>query len=335
LQAWLFPRLTIHGILSTEKGVQLKGKDLLSIADLKREDIVSLLSEAAVMKTSGTWNSALKRKVLALVFEKPSLRTRLSFELAMRQLGGQVMYLSPAEVGLGQRESVADVTRGLNRFVNVLAVRTFSHATLEVIANYSDIPVINALSDLEHPCQILADLLTIFEQKGEFDGLTLAYVGDGNNVANSLILAAAIMGIDFNIASPRGYGIPASISQQAEKYALESGSNIIYTEDPTQAVSGADIVYTDTWTSMGQESEAAVRREVFAKYQVNHKLLSLAKDDAIVMHCLPAHRGEEVTDDVLDSLQSVVIDQAENRLYVQKALLMRLLGGSGNMVRSR
>jgi len=313
----------------------LKGKDLLSISDLTREDIGSLLMEAGDMKSSGTWNSALKRKVLALVFEKPSLRTRISFELAMRQLGGQVMYLSPAEVGLGNRESVSDVTKVLNRFVNVLAVRTFSHGTLEIMANYSDIPIINALSDLEHPCQILADLLTISEHKGEFEGLTLAYVGDGNNVANSLILAATMMGINFHIASPKGYGIPDTISSRAQKYADESGSKIVYTEDPAKAVSDADIVYTDTWTSMGQESEAAVRRQVFAKYQVNHKLLSLAKEDAIVMHCLPAHRGEEVTDEVLDSLQSVVIDQAENRLHVQKALLFRLLGGTGNMARSR
>lgn len=313
----------------------MKGKDLLSISDLNRADIVSLLSEAADMKSSGTWNSSLKRKVLALVFEKPSLRTRLSFELAMRQLGGQVVYLSPAEVGLGNRESVPDVTRVLNRYANVLAVRTFSHGTLEVMANYSDIPIINALSDLEHPCQALADLFTISEHKGEFDGLTLAYVGDGNNVANSLILAAAMVGINFNIACPEGYGIPDTILRRAQKYAGESGSGIDCTDDPAKAVSGADIVYTDTWTSMGQESESAVRRQVFAKYQVNHKLLSLAKEDAIVMHCLPAHRGEEVTDEVIDSLQSVVIDQAENRLHVQKALLYRLLGGTGNMARSR
>ena len=313
----------------------MKGKDLLSISDFDREEVLSLLSDAADMKASGTWNSALKRKVLALVFEKPSLRTRVSFELAMRQLGGQVIYLSPAEVGLGHRESVADVTRVLDRFVNVLAARTFSHSALEAMANYSDIPIINALSDLEHPCQALADLLTISEHKGGFDGLTIAYVGDGNNVANSLILAAAMVGINFNIASPKGYIIPDVISRRAQILAAESGSQIVFSEDPTEAVSGADIVYTDTWTSMGQESEAAVRCQIFAKYQVNHNLLSLAKEDAIFMHPLPAHRGEEVTDEVIDSLQSVVIDQAENRLHVQKALLFRLLGGTGSMARSR
>jgi len=335
LSSSVFCALSFHAILSTEKGVHLKGKDLLSISDFDREDILSLLSEAADMKASGTWTSALKRKVLALVFEKPSLRTRVSFELAMRQLGGQVIYLSPAEVGLGHRESVPDVTRVLNRLVNVLAVRTFSHGTLEVMANYSDIPIINALSDLEHPCQALADLLTISEHKGGFDGLTIAYVGDGNNVANSLILAATMMGINFSIASPKGYVIPDTISRRAQKYADESGSRIVYTEDPTKAVNGADVVYTDTWTSMGQESEAAIRRQIFAKYQVNHKLLSVAKEDAIVMHPLPAHRGEEVTDEVLDSLQSVVIDQAENRLHIQKALLFRIFGGTGSMARSR
>lgn len=331
----VFCALSFHAILSTEKGGHLKGKDLLSVSDFDIEDILSLLSEAADMKARATWTSALKRKTLALVFEKPSLRTRVSFELAMRQLGGQVIYLSPAEVGLGHRESVPDITRVLNRFVNVLAARTFSHGTLEIMANHSDIPIINALSDREHPCQALADLLTISEHKGGFDGLTIAYVGDGNNVANSLILAATIMGINFNIASPKGYVIPEAISLQAQKYADESGSRIVSTEDPAKAVSGADIVYTDTWTSMGQESEAPVRRRVFANYQVNHKLLSMAKEDAIVMHPLPAHRGEEVTDDVLDSLQSVVIDQAENRLHVQKALLFRMLGGTENMARSR
>ncbi len=312
----------------------MKGKDLLSISDLDREDILSLLTEAADMKSSGTWTTALKHKVLALVFEKPSLRTRISFELAMRQLGGQVIYLSPAEVGLGHRESVADVTRVLNRYVSVLAARTFSHETLKTMADYSDIPIINALSDVEHPCQALADMLTISEHKGELRGLTLSYIGDGNNVASSLILAATMTGVSFNIASPKGYELPEDIVKLAQKYAEESGCKIFITEDPAKAVRGADVVYTDTWTSMGQEAEAEARRKIFAAYQINNQLLSLAKDDAIVMHCLPAHRGEEVTDDVLDSLQSVVIDQAENRLHVQKALLFRMLGGTGRMANS-
>lgn len=313
----------------------MKGKDLLSISDFDREGLLCLLSDAADMKASGAWTTALKRKVLALVFEKPSLRTRLSFEIAMRQLGGQVIYLSPAEVGLGHRESVADVTRVLNRYVSVVVARTFSHETLKTMADHSDIPVINALSDVEHPCQALADLLTISEHKGGLDGLTLAYIGDGNNVANSLLLAATMVGINFNFASPEGYEISDNITKKARRYAVESGCKILYTNDPVLATRGADVVYTDTWTSMGQESETDARRKTFAEYQINDKLLNLAKDDAIVMHCLPAHRGEEITDDVLDSLQSVVIDQAENRLWVQKALLFRVLGGSESMVRSR
>ena len=230
---------------------------------------------------------------------------------------------------------MSDVTRVLSRFVNVIAARTFSHKTLEIMSVNSDIPIINALSDLEHPCQALADLLTICEKKGELEGLTLAYVGDGNNVANSLLLAAALTGINCNIASPAGYTIPERILSLAQGYGKESGCRIICTEDPSQAVRGADIVYTDTWTSMGQEAEAEVRRKIFAGYQVNGKLLSLAKEHAIVMHPLPAHRGEEVTDDVLDSLQSVVIDQAENRMHVQKALLFRLLGGTKTQARYR
>lgn len=313
----------------------MKGKNLLSISDFDIDDIRSFITDAAEMKAGGHRSSALDGKVLALVFEKPSLRTRVSFEIAMMQLGGQTIYLSPAEVGLGHRESVPDVTRVLSRFVNVIAARTFSHKTLETMSVNSDIPIINALSDVEHPCQALADLLTICEKKGGFEGLTLAYIGDGNNVANSLLLAAALTGINFNIASPAGYTIPERILSLARNYARENGSKIVCTEDPSRAVRKADIVYTDTWTSMGQEAEAEVRRQIFAGYQVNGKLLSLAKEDAIVMHPLPAHRGEEVTDDVLDSLQSVVIDQAENRMHVQKALLFRMLGGTKTQARYR
>jgi ornithine carbamoyltransferase len=313
----------------------VKGKDLLSISDFDSEDILSLLDEAADMKASRTWTTALKRKVLALVFEKPSLRTRLSFEIAARQLGGQVIYLSPTEVGLGRRESVSDVARVLNRYVNAIAARTFSHDTLRTMADHSDIPVINALSDVEHPCQALADLLTISEQKGELKGLTICYVGDGNNVANSLLLASSILGINFNIATPKGYEISDSVAKSARKYCAASGCKVLNTEDPAKAARNADVIYTDTWTSMGQEAETEARRKVFAGYQVNDNLLRLAKDDAIVMHCLPAHRGEEITDDVMDSLQSVVIDQAENRLWVQKALLLRLLGASESFAHTR
>jgi len=304
----------------------LEGKDLLSVSDLRREDIRLLISNAIDMKTAG-WVSSLSGKVLALLFEKPSLRTRMSFEVAMRQLDGHTVYLSPDEVGLGQRESATDVARVLGRYVDAIAARTFSQETLEVLAGNTDVPVINALSDLEHPCQALADLLTIYEKKGELAGLTLAYVGDGNNVAHSLLLAAALTGVNFRIASPGGYEVRERIWQLARNYAAGSGAEILSTGEPRQAVSGADVVYTDVWTSMGQEAEADRRRQIFAGYQVNGELMACAREDAILMHPLPAHRGEEVTEDGLDGPQSVVFDQAENRMHLQKALLVRMLGG--------
>jgi len=304
----------------------LKGKDLLSVSDLGSEDIASLISDAVDMKARG-WLSLLSGKTLALMFEKPSLRTRVSFEVAMRQLGGETIYLSPAEVGLGERESVSDVARVLSRYVDAIAARTFSHQTLEVLASYASVPVINALSDWEHPCQALADLFSIYEKKGELNGLTLAFIGDGNNVAHSLLLAASLTGMNFRIASPPGYRVQERILHLAQGYALDSGAEIFCTEEPRLAVSGADIVYTDVWTSMGQEAEADRRRQTFASYQVNSELLSLARWDAILMHPLPAHRGEEVAEGILDSPQSVVFDQAENRLHLQKALLAVMLGG--------
>ena len=304
----------------------MKGKDLLSIADLNREDIPLLISRAIELKEEG-WRHSLSEKVLALVFEKPSLRTRVSFEVAMRQLGGYAIYLSPAEVGLGKREPVPDVARVLSRYVDGIAARTFSHETLELLARYADVPVINALSDREHPCQALADLLTIHEKKGELEGLTLAYVGDGNNVANSLMLASALAGIHFRIASPAGYQIRDDLLELARSYAMESGTEILCTEDPRQAVNEADIVYTDAWTSMGQEDESEKRRRAFAGYQIDDELLAQAEEGAILMHPLPAHHGEEVARGVLDSLQSVVFDQAENRMHLQKALLAEMLGG--------
>ena len=306
----------------------MEGKDLLSISDLSGDDIHSLISDAIDTKDRGRL-SLLDGKILAIMFEKPSLRTRASFEVAMRQLGGQSIYLSPAEVGLGERESVPDVARVLSRYVDAIAARTFSHQTLEILANYSRVPVINALSDLEHPCQALADLLTIYEKKGELGSLTLAFVGDGNNVAHSLLLAASLTGMNFRIASPAGYAVEERMLRLAQDYARASGAEIFCTEEPSLAVNGADIVYTDVWTSMGQEAEAQERLQAFANYQVNSELLSLAKEDDILLHPLPAHRGEEVTDDILDSPQSVVFDQAENRLHLQKALLVQMLGGLG------
>ena len=303
----------------------MAGKDLLSVADLTTEDISSLISEAIDMKAVG-WLSVLDRKILALLFEKPSLRTRVSFEVAMRQLGGQALYLSPAEVGLGKREAIPDVARVLSRYVDVIAARTFSHETLEIMAKYSDVPVINALSDLEHPCQALADLLTIFEKKGDLKGLTLAYVGDGNNVAHSLMLAASLTGMSFRVASPSGYTVQDRLLDLAKGFAVGTGAELYCTDDPELAVKGADVVYTDVWTSMGQEAEAEQRRKVFARYQVTNKLMTMAREDAIFMHPLPAHHGEEVALGVLDSHWSVVFDQAENRMHLQKAILARMLG---------
>jgi len=301
-------------------------KDLLSVADLSSDEIRSLISRAVEMKAQG-WLSTLDRKILAIIFEKPSLRTRVSFEVAMCQLGGHVIYLSPAEVGLGERESVADVARVLSRYVNVIAARTFSHQTLELLASYSSIPVINALSDLEHPCQALADMLTIYEKKGELDGLSLAFIGDGNNVSHSLMLAASLVGMNFRIASPPGYRVQDEILSLAQGYAKDNGAEVFCTDEPRLAVSGADVVYTDVWTSMGQEAEAEQRREVFTGYQVNSGLLSLAKEGAILMHPLPAHHGQEVAEGILDSPRSVVFDQAENRMHLQKTLMAEMLGG--------
>ncbi len=305
----------------------MEGKNLLSISDLRGLDIGLLILDAVNVKGQ-RWSSLLSGKMLALLFEKPSLRTRVSFEVAMRQLGGQCLYLSPAEVGLGERESVSDVARVLSRYVDVIAARTFSHHTVEVLAEYSSVPVINALSDLEHPCQALADLLTIYEKKGEMKGLNLAFVGDGNNVAHSLMLAASLVGMNFRIASPAGYSVREKVLNQAREYAGAIGAEITCTEEASQAVRGADVVYTDVWASMGQEAEAEGRRRVFAGYQVDRELLSLAKKGAIFMHPLPAHHGEEVAEGILDGPKSVVFEQAENRMHAQKALLAKMLGGS-------
>ncbi len=284
------------------------------------------MSDTMVMKASH-WLSSLSGKTLALLFEKPSLRTRVSFEVAIRQLGGQAIYLSPAEVGLGKRESLADVARVLSRYVDAIVARTFSHNTLEVLAGYASVPVINALSDREHPCQVLADLFTIYEKKGELKGLTIAYIGDGNNVAHSLLLAAALAGLNFRIASPEGYQIEEKVLSTAQGYAIDSGAKIVLTEKPNQAAINADIIYTDVWTSMGQEAESKKRLKAFAGYQVNSKLLALAREGAILMHPLPAHRGEEVAEGILESPASVVFDQAENRMHLTKALLVSILGG--------
>lgn len=304
----------------------MNNKDFLSIADLSGEEIKRLISSAVEIKAEG-WTTLLGQKVLVLLFEKPSLRTRVSFEVGMRQLGGESLYLSPEEVGLGKRESVPDAAQVLSRFADAIVARTFSHETLEILSRYSRVPIINALSDMEHPCQALADLLTIYEKKGTLEAISLAYVGDGNNVAHSLMLAAALTGMDFSIASPPGYQVRDQFLEKAREYAADTGSEIFCTEDPRQAVENADILYTDVWTSMGQEDEAKQRRKIFAGYQLNDGLLSLAKHDALLMHPLPAHHGEEVAENILYCPQSVVFDQAENRMHAQKALLADILGG--------
>ncbi len=299
-------------------------KDLLSIADLDRKEIEHLIEQARRMKQEEA-PPLLSGRTLAFLFVKPSLRTRVSFEIAMYQLGGHAIYLSPEEVGMGKREPAVDIARVLSRYVDGIAARTFSQETVQILADNSSVPVINALSNLEHPCQALSDLLTIYEKKGRLPGLTLAFIGDGNNVANSLLLSSCLVGMNFHFASPPGYEIKEEVLNQGKEFAALSGSQVKLTGDPYEAAKGADIIYTDVWASMGQEAEVEKRRLAFSGYQVDNKLLSLAKGDVLLMHPLPAHHGEELSVGLLDDPRSVVFDQAENRLHLQKALLVKLL----------
>jgi ornithine carbamoyltransferase len=302
-------------------------RDFLSLAELTPEEFAGLLDFAEEVKHHPeAFRKALDERYAALIFEKPSLRTRVTFEVGMGQLGGRAIYLAPGDIALGKRESVADVARNLARWVDVLVVRTFSHSILERMAREAAIPVINALSDQEHPCQAVADLLTLREHRGALSGLRLAYVGDGNNVSHALLQACALAGVHLTLATPRGFEPDAHIFEEAYAVAANTGAELMVVFDPADAVHDVDAVYTDVWTSMGQEGEADSRRKVFSGYQVNRLLMSLAKPDALFMHCLPAHRGEEVTDEVLDGRHSVVLDQAENRLCSHKALLLALLG---------
>jgi ornithine carbamoyltransferase len=299
----------------------------LSVADLSTEDILALLNKALELKRFPNPDfRPLAGKTAALVFQKPSLRTRVSFEVAVLELGGHAVYLSPAEIQLGQREGVVDAARVLSRYVDAIIARVFLHSDVAGLAAHASVPVINALSDREHPCQILADLLTLYERHGTLRGVRLAYIGDGNNVAHSLALAAPGLGIDLRFACPDGYEPDPLIMDQALA-GTNSGAIELF-RDPREAVQGADAVYTDSWYSMGQESEADVRAPVFRRYQINAQLLSYAAPNAIAMHCLPAHRGQEITDEVMDGPASAVYDQAENRLHAQKALLLRLLGST-------
>jgi ornithine carbamoyltransferase len=306
----------------------VRGRDFLSIRDLTAEDLQYLLARAAELKTrtkAGDRPTPLHGKVLALVFEKPSLRTRTTFEIGMFQLGGHAVYLGPPDIQMGSRETAADVARNLERWVDGIAARVFAQATVETLAEHARVPVINALSDWEHPCQALAALLTIRERFGRIAGIRMAWVGDGNNTSRSLVYAGAKLGMAIVVATPEEYGLDADTLGRGRAMADAGRASLEVTDDPVAAVRDADVIYTDVWTSMGQEATAAVRRRVFHPYQVNQALLARAPAHAVVTHCLPAHRGEEITDDVLDGPRSVAFDEAENRLHTQKALLAEVL----------
>lgn len=301
------------------------GRDLLSLADLSADEVQQLLQLATQLKSGQM--SLRCNKILGLLFYKASTRTRVSFSAAMYQLGGQVMDLNPDVSQVSRGEPVQDTARVLDRYLDILAIRTFEQQQIETFAHYAKIPVINALTDLEHPCQILADLLTVQECFGELAGLTLTYLGDGNNVAHSLLLGCALVGMNVRIATPQGFEPDAAIVEQSQAIAL-SQTEVMVTHDPEAAAKGATVLYTDVWASMGQEAEANSRIPVFQPYQINEQLLNIADSNAIVLHCLPAHRGEEITDGVMEGSQSRIWDQAENRLHAQKALLASLLGAN-------
>jgi ornithine carbamoyltransferase len=301
-------------------------KDFISLADWTSDELREILDRARELKNldrAGKRPRTLEGRVLAMFFQKPTLRTHVTFEAGMTQLGGHAVLLPPDQVGIGRRESAGDVARNLSRWVDGIVARTFAHALVEELAREASIPVINGLTDLLHPCQVMADLQTISE-RCELDRAVIAYVGDGNNMTHSLLLGAGVLGLVLRLATPAAYRPDAGVWRRAEALAAKSGAGLSWSEDPREAVRGADFVYTDVWTSMGQEDEAEVRRRAFAAYQLNAGLLALAPE-AWIMHCLPAHRGEEITDEVLDGERSIVFDQAENRLHAQKAILERLL----------
>jgi ornithine carbamoyltransferase len=300
----------------------------LSLADLSADEIQRLLDLAIELKQEwrqGGNRPILANKTLAMVFQKPSLRTRVSFDMAMLHLGGQALYLSPDEIGLGKRESVADVARVLSRYVDAIMARVFAHEHVVELARYSRVPVINGLSDYSHPCQGMADLLTIYENFGRLRDLKVAFIGDGNNVATSLLFGASKLGMDFALAAPSGYHLREDVARLGREFAAHTGSQVVETEDVTEAVRDAHVIYTDVWTSMGQEAETEKRLRIFPPYQINAALVARARPDVRVMHCLPAHRGQEITDEVADGPHSVLWDQAENRMHAQKAILAQLL----------
>ncbi len=302
-------------------------RDVISVLDI-RDIFTELIELAAILKhyqKTGIPHRFLEGKTLAMIFEKPSTRTRVSFEVGMAQLGGHALYLSPRDLQLGRGETIADTARVLSRYVDAIMYRAFKREMMEELAKHSTIPVINGLDNKEHPCQILADMMTIWEKKDRLRGLKLVFIGDGNNVANSLMLASAFLGIDFTIACPEGYEPDNELYSKAIEIAKETGSKIEIARDPKEAAEGADVLYTDVWVSMGDEAEAEIWMKKFQGYQINKEIVEAAKDDVIVMHCLPAHRGLEITDDVIDGPHSVVWDEAENRLHAQKALLLWLI----------
>jgi ornithine carbamoyltransferase len=309
-------------------GINLKGKSLISINNLSLEEINEVLKLSKELKDKLKKNiphRLLEGKTLGMIFSKSSTRTRVSFQTGIYQLGGLGMYFGQGELQLGKSESIADTAKVLSRYLNGIMIRTFSHQDVIDLAEYGSIPVINGLTDLLHPCQVLADLFTILEKKNKLKGLKLAYIGDGNNMAHSLLHGCSKVGMDISIASPEGYKPKKDIVKNAEINAAVSGSKVMILEDPVEAVKNADVVYTDVWASMGQESEAQERKKIFAKYQVNSELIKHAKEDHIFMHCLPAHRGDEVVNEVADSKNSVIFDEAENRLHVQKAIMALLM----------
>ncbi len=302
-------------------------KDFLSVLDLTKEEIIETFKIAIDMKADRKkYAKALEGEALALIFEKPSLRTRTSFDIGIQQLGGYSLYLSPNEISLGKRESVHDVAKNLERMVQGIMIRTFGHNIVEDMAKYARIPIINGLTDYSHPCQAMADFLTIYEKRnGDLKGMKLVYVGDGNNVAHSLMDAGAKLGVNVTVNCPRGFEPNLIAYNDAVEAAKATGAKIEVVHCPKEAVKNADVVYTDVWASMGQEEEAAARKKIFMQYQVNDDLMAIANKDAYFMHCLPAHRGDEVTDSVIDSPQSIVFDEAENRLHVQKAIMYQLM----------
>ncbi len=304
----------------------MANKDFLSIRDLSGDEIRGLLQKAIEVKTHPErYRDALRGKALAMIFEKPSLRTRVSFDVGIHQLGGFSINLTPGEINLGKRESIHDVAKNLERMVQGIMIRTFGHDIVEEMARHAAIPVINGLTDFSHPCQALADYMTLLEVKGRLQGLKLAYVGDGNNVAHSLIYGAALLGVNISVATPAGYEPKGSVVEWACEAIGRQECTLEITRDPITAARRADAIYTDVWASMGQEAEAAERKKIFQPYQVNRDLFSRAAPDAVFMHCLPAHRGDEVTADVIDSPRSVVFQQAENRLHAQKAVMLELM----------